>query len=232
MQATLALVRDALDPSRATFLNAFLPFQERVAKWGFVNMLVQTVLKLTLPGVPDIYQGCELWDLSLMDPDNRRPVDYDYRRVALRELLPALLRDRQKNLAALWENWRDGRLKLALTSLLLEQRKAQPELFALGSYEALPAKGSRAEHVCAFSRVRGKEALLVVAARFPVRLELQPAWGDTVISLPDERVGGSSYRDLLTGQTLDRVGDGLGMGVVLADLPIAVLVAEATSNAY
>jgi (1->4)-alpha-D-glucan 1-alpha-D-glucosylmutase len=186
---------------------------------------VQTALKLTVPGMPDIYQGCELWDLSLVDPDNRRPVDYDHRRALLAELEPALHGDRRAAMVDMLENWRDGRLKLALTSLLLEQRRARPALFAAGNYETLMATGSRAEHVCAFVRARGDEALLVVAARFPAKLEEEPEWRDTAIAWPQSLATRSRLRNLLTAQAVERCGV-LEIGAVLADLPVAVLAPE------
>jgi (1->4)-alpha-D-glucan 1-alpha-D-glucosylmutase len=224
-EAMLGFVREALDTSRAAFLSAFLPFQERVAQLGFRNTLVQTALKLTVPGMPDIYQGCELWDLTLVDPDNRRSVDYDYRRALLADLEPALQSDRRTTMVDMLENWRDGRLKLALTSLLLAQRRARPELFAAGNYETLMATGRHADHVCAFARARGDEAILVVAARFPAKLEEQPEWGDTAIAWPQALATRSRLHNLLTAQVVERCGV-LEIGALLTDLPVAVLASE------
>jgi hypothetical protein len=177
-EGMLGFVREALDPTRsAAFLDAFLPFQERIARLGFRNSLVQTALKLTLPGMPDIYQGTELWDLSLVDPDNRRPVDYGQRTRLLEEVSAALARDRAGTAAAMLEGWHDGRLKLALTATLLAHRREHPALYAEGAYEPVAASGPKADHLCAFARGHGEDALLVVAARFPARLEAEPAGG-------------------------------------------------------
>jgi (1->4)-alpha-D-glucan 1-alpha-D-glucosylmutase len=134
--AVLSFIRYALDTSRANaFLDSFSAFQARVAPFGVRNSLVQAVLKLTLPGVPDIYQGAELWDFSMVDPDNRRPVDYAARRH---------LRDAQagggENLSVLLEQWQDGAIKLRLTSDLLKLRQRSPGLFRNGSYDALNAR--------------------------------------------------------------------------------------------
>jgi (1->4)-alpha-D-glucan 1-alpha-D-glucosylmutase len=224
-EAMLAFVREALDTSRAAFLDAFLPFQERVARLGFRNSLVQTMLKLTVPGMPDIYQGCELWDLSLVDPDNRRAIDYEHRRSLLAALEPTLRGNRRGAMIDMLETWRDGRLKLALTSLLLAHRRARPELFAAGNYETLVAIGSRADHVCAFVRARDDEVLLVVAARFPAKLEEDADWGDTAIEWPQRLAARSHWRNLFTGQAFER-REALEIGAVLADLPVAVLVTE------
>jgi (1->4)-alpha-D-glucan 1-alpha-D-glucosylmutase len=230
-EGMLGFLREALDPSRSgAFLDTFLPFQARVARLGFRNSLVQTALKLTLPGTPDIYQGCELWDLSLVDPDNRRPVDYDLRRRVLEETGAAMARDRRAAMQGMLEDWRDGRAKLALTAELLAHRRERPALFAEGGYEPLTATGTKADHLCAFLRSHGDDRLLVVVFRFPVRLELDRSWGDTAIPLPQ---AGSvvGWRDLLTGRS---VGTGVGTLAAeeaLADLPVAVLVPETEGRA-
>jgi (1->4)-alpha-D-glucan 1-alpha-D-glucosylmutase len=223
-EGMLGFIREALDPSRsAAFLDAFLPFQERVARLGFRNSLVQTALKLTLPGMPDIYQGCELWDLSLVDPDNRRPVDYELRRRALAEVEAEMAQDRRAAMLGMLESWRDGRAKLALTVTLLAHRQAHPALVAAGGYEPLAATGARADQLCAFLRSHVTDRLLVVAARFPARLEADRGWGDTAIPLP-AAAGAGGWRDLLTGHVLERPGSLLTAEAVLADLPLAILV--------
>ena len=136
-EAMQRFAADALDPLRPTFLTAFLPFAQRVAKLSVDNSLAQLVLKLTLPGVPDIYQGCELWDLSLMDPDNRRAVDYGRRRSMLERVETGLRADRGALLTQTYAAWEDGAIKFALTRVLLDLRAADPSLFAAGSYEAI-----------------------------------------------------------------------------------------------
>jgi (1->4)-alpha-D-glucan 1-alpha-D-glucosylmutase len=230
--ATLGFVRDALDTTKPdAFLDAFLPLQERVARLGFHNSLVQTVLKLTLPGVPDIYQGAELWDLSLMDPDNRRPVDYGLRERLLAEVAAAQERDRQASMLGMLEDWRDGRLKLAVTAMLLEHRRAHPTVFAAGDYEPLVASGAKADQVCAFARAVAGDALVVVASRFPARLEADPGWGDGTLPWPEAATAPACWRELFTGRVVDRCGgDGLAVGLVLADLPVAVLVPDPLSQ--
>ena len=186
--ATLGLVRAALDTSRPNaFLDAFIPFQERIARLGLHNSIVQTALKLTLPGMPDIYQGSELWDLSLVDPDNRRAVDYRQRDRLLQETTAGLESDRYAMVKEMLRDWRDGRVKLAVTATLLAERRAHPSLFALGGYEPLAAVGPKADQICAFARGEADDALVVVAKRFPARIEADPAWGGTVRAMAAHR---------------------------------------------
>jgi (1->4)-alpha-D-glucan 1-alpha-D-glucosylmutase len=149
-EATMLDLADlVLDPARSgTFLTEFLPFVANVARLGAANTLVQTILKLTLPGVPDIYQGTELWDLSLVDPDNRRPVDYDLRSSLLNETEVALSTDRVQAMQRYMHDWRDGRFKLAAMATLLRLRRSLPTLFENGDYDPL----TTSDDTCAFVR--------------------------------------------------------------------------------
>jgi len=168
---------EALNPQSA-FLASFLPFVQRAAQLGVENSLVQTVLKLTLPGVPDTYQGAELWDLSLVDPDNRREVDYRERMDALAKLAPRLEaeRDRAELFEALMRDWRDGRVKLAATALLLGFRREHPDLFAKGGYQPIEFDGQDANCAFGFVRADGPLRLAVIVARFPALREGKPGW--------------------------------------------------------
>ena len=133
-EAALAFASEALRPDGRAFFSAFLPFTADIARLGAQNSLVQTALKLTAPGVPDTYQGSELWDFSLVDPDNRRAVDYEARAARLAELRP-LLEDAERRwdlFEKLLQTWRDGRVKLATIALMLALRRARPALFAEG----------------------------------------------------------------------------------------------------
>jgi (1->4)-alpha-D-glucan 1-alpha-D-glucosylmutase len=224
-EAVLGFVREALDVSRPNaFLNAFLPFQERVARLGVRNSLVQTALKLALPGVPDVYQGAELWDLSLVDPDNRRPVDYQIRSELLERVLRLLERDRRTAMRDMIENWRDGRIKLAIIAILLAYRRDNPKLFAHGEYHALTAAGVRADQICAFARRDQENALIVVAARLPVRCEGERDWSGTEIAWSEAVGGNRAWRDLFSGRVVERDGENVGVEAMLEDLPVAVLV--------
>ena len=227
-EAVVGLVRAALDTSRTNaFLDSFLPFQERVAWFGLRNSLVQTTLKLTVPGMPDIYQGAELWDLSLVDPDNRRAVDYALRERLLAETEAALEFDRGETMCAMLENWRDGRGKLAVTAALLAARREHPALFAEGGYEVLAASGPGADHICAFARTAGARVMLVVVALYPARFEANRDLDGTEVALPRSFGGTASWRDLLTGQVVAcGQGDALPVEALLRGLPAAVLVPD------
>ncbi len=113
---------------------------------------MQTVLKLTMPGVPDLYQGTELWDLTMVDPDNRRPVDFDHRTALLDQVLGDLERDRPGAMASYAEAWPDGRVKLALTASLLGLRRATSRCSPAADYEPVSAEGPGRDDVCAFTR--------------------------------------------------------------------------------
>ncbi len=151
-------VRNLLDEKiSAPFIDSFANFAERTALLGALNGLSQLALKVLTPGVPDFYQGTELWDFSLVDPDNRRPVDFSARANELAK--------EPENWQSLSENWRDGRIKFALTRSLLRLRREHNELFRRGSYEPLAVSGPQAEHVIAFSRTWKRQQLIVAIGR-------------------------------------------------------------------
>jgi (1->4)-alpha-D-glucan 1-alpha-D-glucosylmutase len=230
-EAVLGFVGDALDLARPNaFLSAFLPFQERVARLGVRNSLVQTALKLTLPGMPDIYQGTELWDLSLVDPDNRRPVNYGKRIELLENVERSLERDRGSALCDMLEDWRDGRIKLAVTATLLNYRRDHSKLFAQGGYEPLAATGLRADQICAFARNHEDDVLVVVAARFPARGEGDLDWTSTEIQRPQAVSNGTRWRDLLGGRIVECRSESVGAGAVLDGMPAAVFVPDDGSH--
>lgn len=152
-------VAKVLDPAQSgEFLEALQILARRVALLGALNSLSQLTLKATLPGVPDFYQGTESWDLSLVDPDNRRPVDFAARRAALASL-------EAPDWSGLIKAWPDGRLKLAWTRHLLKLRNELAEIFTQGDYQPLEVRGAHADHVIAFARRRGRAAAIVVAGR-------------------------------------------------------------------
>jgi (1->4)-alpha-D-glucan 1-alpha-D-glucosylmutase len=184
---TLALISDAALPD---LLQEIAALVRRVAPAGAVNGLVQCLLRLTVPGVPDLYQGTEFWDFSLVDPDNRRPVDYSARAAALGDA----------DLPALAAEWRNGRIKQALIAELLALRRRVPDLFAGGSYEPVTIEGRAAESMIAFVRRHGDHRLLVAAPRLPLDL-LQGADG---IALAPQILKDTVLR-LDGGITLDRL---------------------------
>jgi (1->4)-alpha-D-glucan 1-alpha-D-glucosylmutase len=182
------------------------------------------VLKLTLPGMPDIYRGAELWELSLVDPDNRRPVDYQTRAGLLDDISSLLENNRGAAMSAMLENWRDPRVKLAVIATLLDYRRARPRLFSDGGYEPLAATGPRADQICAFARNHDGDALVVAAARFPARLADDPDWTGTEIPWPARGDAGAGWRDLLSGRVVGCRGDTADLAAVLGAMPVAVLV--------
>jgi (1->4)-alpha-D-glucan 1-alpha-D-glucosylmutase len=163
----------------------------RIAPHGALNSLTQLLLKVTAPGIPDFYQGTELWSFTLVDPDNRQPVDYDTRRRVLEDV--EHLRDQPdaSSLAALLEDWHDGRIKLLLTALALRFRAVHREAFESDAITPLHVEGERAAHVIAFARGTGEQACVVVLPRWTAMLaEGRPrpvgpdVWGDTMLVLP------------------------------------------------
>ncbi len=227
--AVLTFVGDALCPERSqAFLATFLPFQERVAKLGLHNSLVQATLKLTVPGVPDIYQGADLWDLSLMDPDNRRPVDYD-RRMRLLADLDDCASLGKLPIPGLKEHWRDGAIKLFVTSAVLRFRRDNAELFAKGEYEPLTATGVRTDNVCAFSRRLGQDRVVVATARFPGRIDAERTWTDTAIPLP-AGTETSAWMNILTGEEVIAVNGELPAERVFNQLPVGLFIPAVRGN--
>ena len=221
--AVVGFLHDALDANRRNaFLDAFLPFQAAVARLGVVNSLAQALLKLTCPGVPDVYQGCEVWNFSLVDPDNRRPLDYDAL-PALLDRVEAELEREGGAIAGLLDTWQDGAVKMALTWRALQLRRRLPELFTHGGYQPLEAGGARAEHVCAFARTLGGQAVLVAVPRLVGGLGERPDWGDTALALP-EGLAGTGWRNVLTGAALDATAR-LPASALFDGFPVALLVA-------
>lgn len=235
-EAALArFVASCCDVTRTNaFLADMLALLEPVAYFGVFNSLSQTVLKLTTPGVPDLYQGTELPTDSLVDPDNRRPVDYARRALLLDTVLGELARatDRGAWLRGLLDSPHDGRLKLLVTARLLQLRQEQPALFAASEYQPLCVSGAQAEHLCAFGRILQEQALIVIVPRWCARLAggaLEPPlgalWGDTAIELPELR---GVPRDVITGDTPPiAAGSGLRAADALTTLPFAVLLSSA-----
>ena len=218
---TLAFVDRALTGEGSTrFLPIFLPFAERVARLGAANSIVQTVLKLTMPGVPDFYQGTELWDLTMVDPDNRRPVDFDHRSALLDEVLGDLERDRPGAMASYAQAWPDGRVKLALTASLLGLRRDYPELFAGGGYEPLSAEGPGRDDVCAFTRHHDDDAIMVAVARFPARRDKGGFDAATRVGLSE-----GVWRDVLTDRSF-RAADRQSAETLFSVLPAVVLLRQ------
>ncbi|HEX9374657.1 MAG TPA: malto-oligosyltrehalose synthase [Actinomycetota bacterium] len=229
-RAVRGWLRAALGPRNERFRRDLESFAERVSLPGAVNSLAGVVLRATAPGVPDVYQGAELWNLALVDPDNRRPVDFERRMGAVEELDRGL-HDRRALARDLAATWPDGRVKLHVLREALRLRRAHPQLFARGSYLPLEVTGRRRANALAFARRRGRSwavaivprhvAGLARGGRFPVRAA---SWPATVAHLP----AGAPERwtNVLTGEHVDAVRGGIRLADAFATLPVGVLIAR------
>ena len=223
-QACKAFTAGVLDPSRSSrVVHDIAGFVARIAPAGALNGLGQTLLRLTTPGIPDLYQGNEYWDLSLVDPDNRRPVDFPARMATLRSAAAP---------ADCLDTWQDGRIKQSLIARALHCRARLADLFALGAYQKLETSGPLADHVFAFSRSHGDTAAVVLVTRLAVHrmdsaerpLMSPAAWRDTYVVLP-RGLQGRIAEDVLGGGSAEPITlhHRLTVGEALARLPVAML---------
>ena len=225
------------------FLAEFRLLHEQVVHWGLYSALSQTLLKLTSPGVPDLYQGQELWDFSLVDPDNRRPVDFTFRQKLLARLVKDVGRKERSLLHVareLAQNPRDLRTKLFVTWRALQFRRQHADLFRSGEYVPLEVSGPQARHVCAFARRcpasagTGREMAVVIVPRLiaqlmpPTAETSTPApplgeavWGDTYVAVAGEAP--QPLTNVFTGQTISVEDGRLPVAAALADFPVALL---------
>jgi len=212
-------VRRILNSSpRSKFVPSFLPVVQEIARLGAINSLTQTLLKLTSPGVPDIYQGNEIWDYSLVDPDNRRPVDYQRRREMLESLSASTPHE-------LIQNWPDGRIKMFLTQRVLQLRREHVDLFQRGEYLALAANGTFAECCVSFARRLGNQWIVVIAPRLSSRLGFPPVgerWKDTALELP-ETLSFENAHNLFTCRDLHHERRRISIADAITILPFAVI---------
>jgi len=225
-EATRRFVDRVLDPAlNRVFFDQARQLKERIERPGQVNSLVQVALKLAGPGVPDLYQGCELWDLSLVDPDNRRPVDFQLRDQMLSELLRQHASAPVSVARDAWAHAADGRCKLLLTAMMLRLRQGRPELFRRGGYEPLELDGIAAARALAFARRLKDEAVVVVVPRLvtrALRAGLGPVYGSTRMRLPSD-LAGRRFRNVVTGVRVQPLEGGLSLGPLFTDFPVAVL---------
>ena len=208
-----------LDSSpRNRFLPVFFPAAKEIARFGAINSLTQTLLKLTSPGVPDIYQGTEIWDYSLVDPDNRRPVDYKLRQQML-ERLPSATPDE------LMQTWPDGRIKMFLTQRVLRFRREHADLFQNGEYLPTQASGTFAECCVSFARQLDDKWIVVIVPRLSSRVGFPPIrglWKDTAIELL-ETLSLKNAHDLFTCRPLPLQNRQLRLADALSRLPFALI---------
>jgi (1->4)-alpha-D-glucan 1-alpha-D-glucosylmutase len=210
--------------ARNPFLNEVMPFAQRIAFAGCVNSLAQTTLKLMSPGVPDTYQGTELWDFSLVDPDNRRPVDYAARETMLRKA-------QRRDAAQLLENWQDGGVKMMVNARLLDLRRRRAAWFERAGYRPVRITGKHKNSACAFMRSAGGSHVLCVVPRLWQPLVAgesawpigEARWADTTLTLD---VPIAQWRNVITGEVrhplVERKGARLAVGAALATFPMAV----------
>lgn len=236
-EAMRQFVAGVLNRSEAKdFLEDFLPFQARIAQYGIYNSLAQLLIKITAPGVPDFYQGTEFWDLNLVDPDNRRPVDFGLRQTVLAAFRQVgdSVEARQALLNDLLTHRADGRIKLWVTAEGLRYRRAHAALFQQGEYVPLQVIGPRRDHLFAFARIHGDQAVVVVVPRLltgviedPTELPVgKRVWGDTKVTMPSWKEG-SPYRHVLTGKPFVTIQDdgrqAVGVAEILAECPVALI---------
>jgi len=235
--ATKQYVARLLDRSMPNaFLDDFLPFQEYVAQYGLYNSLAQVLVKMAAPGVPDCYQGTELWDFSLVDPDNRRPVDFEGRAQLLAGLSndAAASPDRVAFMRDLFVQRADGRIKLFLTAEALRYRRNHCALFQSGEYVPLKGIGEKHEHIFAFARIHEDESIIAVIPRLLARMIPdartpplgEAGWKETWLTMPDWGEG-ARVRNVFTGDVLRTVTrDGsrvLAVGEIFLHSPVAWL---------
>jgi (1->4)-alpha-D-glucan 1-alpha-D-glucosylmutase len=239
--AVIAFVDKVLrGPRAARFLADFLSFQHRIARLGMLNSLAQVVLKVASPGVPDIYQGTELWDLSLVDPDNRRPVDFAHRGRLLEQMeqylddASASGGNKAQVAAGMLDHWPDGRIKLFITACGLRLRRRLPRVFLEGDYLPLEIQGTCADNVVGLARRWGRDVVLAIVPRFNSRL-LRNAnarssgpdgWKETRVVLP-VKWAQSQLQNVFTHEIIQPPGGGntnlLRVADVLATCPVALL---------
>jgi (1->4)-alpha-D-glucan 1-alpha-D-glucosylmutase len=235
-RALLNFIRAVLERrAKNKFLTDFSQFQRRIARLGMFNSLSQCLLKMTSPGVPDIYQGNELWQFNLVDPDNRRAIDYDHRR-GLIDNLPTDCRPPQEFRDALLANMDNGLVKLYLTQRTLRIRKKETLLFQRGGYLPLKVNGPKSEHICAFAREYENRSIIVAVPRLCATLLgedfnspcNESLWGDTEVEIPfAER---ACYQHAFTGECIpgDQGEQGRFLPAVklFRDFPVALLISE------
>ena len=237
-KAFIDFARQMLARGESPFMNEFTPFATKIAYCGMFNSLAQVLLKITSPGVPDIYQGTEFWDLSFVDPDNRRPVDYAERRRCLEELRGTEAKNRAGLLRDLLSSWPDGRIKLYLMHKLLDFRRAHQELFAKGAYVPLEVTGASSQAVCAFARQKDQAWAVALAPRLignAIYNGIAPLggefWNSTAVSFDGEMP--TQWLNIITGERLESTPSGstqaLSLSRVFSHFPVALLYQEQAS---
>lgn len=232
-KSLLRFAEQILSPDAHSFRNDFLRLQRKLAWHGMLNSLSQLLVKITAPGVPDFYQGCELWDFSMVDPDNRRLVDYQHRIQMLEDIRREHGSSPRRFFSKLLKNWQDGRIKLFLTDRALDSRRANPDLYQQGRYIPLQAFGPSEASVCAFARQHQNQWTVTAIPRLTTRLSPtgrwplgEKTWMDTAIEIPSDAP--DTWQNILTGETISAYtsADGhkaLALSSLLRSFPCALL---------
>ena len=212
------------------FLKEFIPFCQRVSHYGIFNSLSQTLIKITSPGVPDFYQGSELWDLNLVDPDNRRPIDFDKRRAMLAGIREQDEADIGRLVQDLLSTPADGKIKLWLIYRALKAKNAHRDIFRFGAYLPLESAGRFKRHVIAFAWRYQRQWALVMAPRFLSHLLQEgdfplgrQVWQNTEVIMPNGAP--AAWRNVITNEVLS-AGKALSIGDILLSFPVALLIGE------
>lgn len=235
--ALTAFAETILDESEHNeFLNDFNKVQARLAYYGALNSLSQVLLKIASPGVPDFYQGTELWDFSLVDPDNRRPVDFRQRAQLLHDVKMKEKKAPGALIQELLPNWQNSAVKLYTTYKALNFRKAHPDLFLRGDYIPIMTQGPHSQQVVAFARRQENSWAVVAVARLvtkilsPEALAFDPeVWQESFLSLPDDAP--QEWVNIFTGETIKSLphehSKSLDLANLFQNLPVALLFGRA-----
>jgi (1->4)-alpha-D-glucan 1-alpha-D-glucosylmutase len=220
-QAFLSFIERILK-DKSDFLDQFRPLQQKIAEYGIYNSLSQVLIKNTAPGVPDLYQGAELWELSLVDPDNRRPVDYQKRREFLQDIKKQSSQNILRLIKELIATKENGKIKLFLTHQLLIARKRFSELFQNGDYQEIQVSGEHKDSIIAFSRNYEDKTIVAIAPRFLTRIIRSgqlplgiEVWSDTSLKLANK-----DWHNLIDGQV---IANEIAVGKFLQNFPVALL---------
>jgi malto-oligosyltrehalose synthase/4-alpha-glucanotransferase len=226
-KATFSFVQNLLREENGFYIS-FKEFLAPIADFGIINSLIQLTLKYTCPGVPDVYQGTELWDLSFVDPDNRRPVDYDKRYNYLTDL------EQQVSIKDLWQERYNGKIKLWLLKQLLKERSSEQELFSKGTYVPLKAYGKYKKNIIAFARkYEGKYFIVIAPLHLAALCKQQKKqwdqidWRDTKIEFPNSISGEAS--SVIDDDTIV-INEPIEAGRLFKKLPLTILKVAATAN--
>jgi (1->4)-alpha-D-glucan 1-alpha-D-glucosylmutase len=225
------------------FMKEFLPFQKKISRYGSYNSLSQIILKIGMPGVTDIYQGNELWDFSLVDPDNRRPVDFNTRKAFIKEIKEIEMNNSimKKKLENWFKNYEDGKIKLYLIYKGLNLRKTYDDLFLSKSYYPITSHGNYKDNIISFARSYYNKSVIFIASRFFTEISdeknghpyLGNKWNETRIEIPED-IKSETFMDIFTGENIsikkDKTSRFIYLKEVFSILPFSILLSDTTNK--